>query len=219
MRYCSGSNQDNSNCTNKATKKVSCFWVCDIHGAFNYNYIRNNSLGRIIYHSVENGNLRRHSFGITYFVELPNGNIKIGFSMNEENLKKRMRSLCLEFNGRVKILATLWGGETLEAYYHYKFRNNRLFSHYLEQFNPNGIKEEIESLGNIPPGMAAKYIIENGNYVESSTEARRVNVRKVSCPKCKALAGEKCIELNGGFQREVNHSERTKIYSANRRLL
>lgn len=224
MRYCSASNQDNSDCTNPATRKVSCFWVCDMHGAYNYNYIRNNSLDRVIYHLVENGDLRRHTFGITYFIQLPNGNIKIGFTKNQDTLIKRMVTLRREF-GDVKIISTLWGGETLEAYYHYKYRNNRLFNEYLEQFSPHGIIDGIKALGNIHPGVAAQNHLRS-NFSANPTEARRANVRKVACPKCAANVGEKCVSsaaTNPGqwgrsrddsrLTRESNHAERAKAYS------
>lgn len=84
--------------------------------------------------------LHNHSEGFCYIVELPTGNIKIGYSSREDLLYSRFTSLHRENQDpsrpsrRLKILAILEGGVTLEAVLHEKFNHLRLRNVFQEQF-------------------------------------------------------------------------------------
>lgn len=222
---CVGVEQDGSKCFRETTRKQGPFWACEVHGALNWNYIRMFTRDKLIHQMVENGNISSHTFGITYFVYLPNGNIKIGFSRDEVTLADRVKKLGSQFNGTALLVATAYGGESLEAYYHWKFREDRLSGLYLEQFHASTqIVQEIRKLRMVPKGKLALNILDQHEIISFSpgarssmtgTEQRRANVQKVQCPKCHAPRGVPCVDTNGDA-RESNHSERAKLYSEKR---
>lgn len=220
MKQCVAENEDGSSCEKEATRKQGAFWVCEPHGSGLWNYIRLNTRDKLIYQMVEDGNVSRHSYGITYFLILPNKNIKIGFTRDSLTLVRRIKDLKREFNGDITLAATAYGGESLEAYYHYKFKDHRIRSMYLEQFYPaTVILKEIRSVGMVNQGRIALDILKQEELTRLSgfqklnnpLEKRRRNVRKVSCPLCKSPVDQPCIE--DGNKRNANHKARADLYS------
>lgn len=100
---------------------------------------------RRIYKMYEDKRLTSHASGITYIVLLPNKNIKIGYTRDYQTLVKRLQTFHRTFGDRVELLATMLGGETMEAYLHHKFVDDRLYHLSLEQFRPS---KEILSFAN-----------------------------------------------------------------------
>jgi len=108
----------------------------------------------------EKGCIKKHTFGITYFIQLPNGNIKIGYVHTPENLASRMQELFNEHGGRVKLLATAYGGESMEALMHFKFKHLKVRGSWGEQFSPtNELVEYTQELGHVPGGIQAMTIL------------------------------------------------------------
>src|SRR5690606_38643874 len=100
--------------------------------------------------------IARHTYGITYFIKLPNGNIKIGFVHNPQRLCERMQELYQEHGGKVFLLASLYGGESMEALMHHKFRESRLNWFHSEQFKPTpDLVSFTEAHGNVSGGKQA----------------------------------------------------------------
>lgn len=82
----------------------------------------------------------RHSYGVTYILRLPNSRLKIGYTAAKdlvEGLIDRWQSWSREFGGRCEPLATMYGGETLEALLHYQFRYSSVYEEFGEQYYPN----------------------------------------------------------------------------------
>lgn len=67
-----------------------------------------------------------HFGGWTYIVELPNRNVKIGFSNTDDGLPNRLKSLTREHNGQLRVIAVIRGGYTLEQELQYRYRHLRL---------------------------------------------------------------------------------------------
>lgn len=63
--------------------------------------------------------------GLCYFVLLPDGSVKIGYSNTEELLKKRLQSLKRELGPIIK-LAAIPGGFVAEAVMHDRFKKYRI---------------------------------------------------------------------------------------------
>jgi hypothetical protein len=68
-----------------------------------------------------------------YFLRLPNGNIKIGYS---KELYKRMQALTAAFGGRLELIACTSGGIAWEQRLHNLFRDYRITEAQGEQFRP-----------------------------------------------------------------------------------
>lgn len=64
--------------------------------------------------------------GICYLAILPTGNVKIGFTANEETLKKRFRNLAKQYGAPLVPLMTLPGGHVQEAVLHARFSKYRV---------------------------------------------------------------------------------------------
>lgn len=64
--------------------------------------------------------------GKCYFVLLPDGNVKIGYSNTDELLAKRMGALARVYHAPVIPLCVIDGGFVAEAVMHHRFREDRL---------------------------------------------------------------------------------------------
>ena len=85
-----------------------------------------------------------------------NGNIKIGYVHSSDNLASEMQELFNEHGGRVKLLATVYGGESMEALMHYKFKDLKVKGSWGEQFSPsNELIAYTKELGHVPAGGQA----------------------------------------------------------------
>lgn len=147
-------------CKSRATVKVGLFWVCNYHRAANWNFYREVLRDRLIWQMNENDCIVRHTYGVTYFFRLPNGNIKIGYANNAKNLAHRIQELSSLHAGRVHMLAAVYGGESMEALMHYKYKEHKIVGSLGEQFKPDPVMiEEISNLGIVPMGIEALKIL------------------------------------------------------------
>lgn len=64
--------------------------------------------------------------GLCYFVLLPDGNVKIGYSNTEKLLRKRLLTLGRQYGAPVVKLAIIEGGFVAEAVMHDRFKESRL---------------------------------------------------------------------------------------------
>ena len=93
-------------------------------------------------------------YGITYYVLLPNGNVKVGHVSRPERLFDRWEKLSHQFSGRVVPLGTEYGGRLKEAYRHAQLEEWRLWS-VGEQFRPSPEVMTAASIGHVPMGLVA----------------------------------------------------------------
>lgn len=70
---------------------------------------------------------------LVYFLRLPNGNIKIGYT---SQLPRRMQALTADFGGRLELIACTTGGLAKEQRLHNLFRDYRITEVQGEQFLP-----------------------------------------------------------------------------------
>lgn len=155
MQMCVAENK-NGPCKSRATVKVGFFWVCDFHRASNWNFYREVFRDNLIGEMNQNECIARHTLGITYFIRLPNGNIKIGYVKNPKNLAHRIVELSSLHAGKVWLISTVYGGESMEALMHYRYKQHKVVSSLGEQFTPDPrFIEEITALGMVPGGAQA----------------------------------------------------------------
>lgn len=103
--------------------------------------------------------------GYCYFMLLPTGRIKIGFSSTTDTLATRFRDLNREI-GPIVVLAVCRGGYTAERHFHGKFRAYRDFIAGSETFEyTSEIADTINEIGIHPE---AQHVVDNfRNFVSS----------------------------------------------------
>jgi len=90
-------------------------------------------------------------YGVTYYLLLPNGNIKIGHVVDPNRLAGRWEDISRQFFGRVTPLATEYGGRLKEAYRHAELEDWRVWA-VGEQFTPSAEVWQAASIGHVPMG-------------------------------------------------------------------
>ena len=110
-----------SECKNNSTTVKFGIKVCEEHSSYIWNQMRSMFFSQKIAKMFREGDLTSHSKGITYFMLLPNGNIKIGYSRNHDTLYKRLLAVQREHDGYINLVSTIEGGETMEAVIHGRF--------------------------------------------------------------------------------------------------
>ncbi|MFI7431325.1 hypothetical protein ACIBPB_30450 [Micromonospora sp. NPDC049836] len=153
----------------------------------------------------EKGELTSHSVGVTYLVELPNGNVKIGYSRDHETLAIRLTSLSSQFSGKVHLLATVAAGETYEAVLHARFSDYRHWNAPLEQFyGVDELYDYAEEIGLEANGILAKKAFEGDIYPRFLATPNAELPTWVSCPTCSASKGAECtwrVRATGRFHK------------------
>lgn len=142
-------------CNNPAFVSKYGFDLCLEHEFYIYNTLRVSFRGSVVAKNLQDGNLT-HSAGLTYFIELPNANIKIGYSRDYSTFRRRMTDLAREFGGSIKVLCVIEAGMTMEALLHHQFSEHRITTINREQFHPDQeILTYAESQGIPEPARAA----------------------------------------------------------------
>lgn len=155
-----------ASCDQEATVVKLEISLCDEHEYDFYIKMKSFFFDRRMQEFMDKGYIARHSPGSTYIVTLGNGNVKIGYS---SNLEKRFKELDREL-GPLRVLAVMDGGETREAFLHYKFNHLRVSNLRLEQFHPEpelinyahyqGISRlGLQALNKIPKDSSPKHKI------------------------------------------------------------
>ncbi|MBQ1045323.1 GIY-YIG nuclease family protein [Micromonospora sp. C72] len=143
------------------------------------------------------GSLSQHSPGITYIIQLPNLDIKIGTTKDGKSLSRRLMSLGRQFRGRPTLLATLVGGETQEAVLHARFAEHRRYDKLDERFRPAAeIFFFAKEVGLEEEGKLGLQAFESWQYVPGTVVEPRDDDRKylaVSCADCGAEENEPCM--------------------------
>ncbi|MGY4899440.1 GIY-YIG nuclease family protein [Micromonospora aurantiaca (nom. illeg.)] len=185
-----------SGCSNTSAVNKYGVELCLEHGIVLHNTVRVEAFSKKVSRLYENGDLTQHSAGITYIIQLPNHNIKIGTTKNGRTLYSRLRNLSNEQRGKVTLLATLPGGETQEAVLHARFSEYRRYDLFVEQFSPAAeLFYFAKETGLESEGLWAKQAFDlweftPGTIVEPTEEDRKYLA--VACTSCGAEVDEPC---------------------------
>lgn len=155
-KTCVAEDVNGTTCGLPADKKFGVAWMCKKHRSSLYNFVRMNTRDKLVAYMEDNNCISRHTFGITYFIKLPNGNVKIGYVLSAANLCKRMQVLPQEYGGNVYLLATVYGGESMEALMHHRFKDARITWTHNEQFRYTAELEDFCTVtGHVNAGKQA----------------------------------------------------------------
>lgn len=183
-------------CPNTSTVSKYGVDLCSRHAVTFHNRMKTEYFSSRVRKLVETGELTQHSVGITYVMQLSNGNIKIGFTRDRDLLLKRLQKLTYETKGKPTLLATLPGGQTQEACLHSRFAEYRKYDLQTEQFFPAAdIFWFARDTGLTPDGIWAKEQFEiweptPGFVVQPRQED--LPFLAVPCPVCGAEVSEPC---------------------------
>ena len=93
-------------------------------------------------------------YGVTYYILLPNQNVKIGHVSDPNRLYRRWTDLSRQYGARIVPLATEYGGRLKESVRHAQLAAHRLWVAG-EQFTPSPEVMEAASIGHVPMGLRA----------------------------------------------------------------
>lgn len=111
-------------CENQGSYRFWGFLLCDEHNEEHSNRVTS-SRNSTVYQSA-NYHLFAEFPGYCYFILLPDGSIKIGYSNTDRLLKERFTSLSRTHKAPVVELVTIPGGFVAEAVLHRKFSHLRI---------------------------------------------------------------------------------------------